>query len=138
IPVVLGPVGIAGLYARRGEVQAARAAKAAGAAVCLSTMSACSLSELKQGLGEPLWFQLYMTRDRGFMKDLMAQAAEVGCTALVFTVDLPVAGARYRDRRSGLAGAPGLGGALRRGWQAAQRPGWVWDVATCGRPLTLG
>ena len=86
----------------------------------------------------PFWFQLYMIRDRGFMRDLLAQARQAGCSALVFTVDMPVAGARYRDYRSGLAGAPGAAGSLRRFAQAAARPRWAWDVGLRGRPHHLG
>jgi L-lactate dehydrogenase (cytochrome) len=138
MPVALGPVGLAGMYARRGEVQAARAADAAGLPVCLSTMSVCGLDEVARAIQAAPWFQLYMIRDRGFMRDLLARAREVGCSTLVFTVDLPVLGARYRDQRSGFAGATGLSGSLRRAWQAARRPGWAWDVGLMGRPHSLG
>jgi L-lactate dehydrogenase (cytochrome) len=138
MPVALGPIGLAGLSARRGEAQAARAAEAAGIPFCLSTMSACPLAEVAQGVTKPFWFQLYMIRDRGFMADLLAQAQATGCSALVFTVDLPVPGSRYRDVRSGLSGAPGLAGALRRFGQGAMRPAWAWDVGLLGRPHILG
>ncbi|MBE7220130.1 MAG: L-lactate dehydrogenase, partial [Caulobacteraceae bacterium] len=83
-------------------------------------------------------FQLYMIRDRAFMRDLLAQAREAGCSALVFTVDMPVPGARYRDYRSGLAGASGAAGELRRLAQAVRRPRWAWDVGVHGRPHQLG
>jgi L-lactate dehydrogenase (cytochrome) len=138
MPVALGPIGLAGMNARRGEVQAARAAEAAGVPFCLSTVSACSLAEVRRGVGRPFWFQLYMIRDRGFMEDLLAQAREAGCGVLLFTVDLPTPGARYRDYRSGLSGAPGLAGELRRLAQALARPGWAWDVGLFGRPHNLG
>ncbi len=138
MPVALAPVGLAGMNARRGEVQAARAAQAAGIPFCLSTVSVCPLAEVTAAVAQPIWFQLYMIRDRSFMRDLLVQAREAGCSALVFTVDLPVPGARYRDYRSGLAGAPGLGGALRRAAQVATRPGWAWDVGLHGRPHSLG
>lgn len=138
LPVALAPVGLAGLYARRGEVQAARAAAAFGVPFTLSTVSACSIGEVAAGSPAPFWFQLYMTRDRGFVRDMLARAAEAGCPALVFTVDLPVPGTRYRDVHSGLAGASGLGGELRRMGQALGRPGWAWDVGLHGRPHTLG
>ena len=138
MPVALGPIGLAGLSARRGEVQAARAAEAAGIPFCLSTMSACPLPEVARGVTKPFWFQLYMIRDRGFMTDLLAQAQATGCSALVFTVDLPVPGSRYRDVRSGLSGAPGLTGALRRFGQGASRPAWAGDVGLLGRPHSLG
>jgi L-lactate dehydrogenase (cytochrome) len=138
LPVALGPVGIAGMNARRGEVQAARAAEAAGVPFCLSTVSACSLAEVSRSAQRPIWFQLYMIRDRGFMRDLLAQARDANCSALVFTVDMPVPGSRYRDYRSGLAGAPGVRGSLRRAWQALMRPAWAWDVGIRGRPHSLG
>jgi len=138
MPVALGPIGLAGLNARRGEVQAARAAEAAGTPFCLSTVSACSLEEVAAGVQRPFWFQLYMIRDRGFMRDLLVRAREARCSALVFTVDMPAPGSRYRDHRSGLAGAPGLAGQLRRTAQAMVRPRWAWDVGICGRPHNLG
>ncbi len=138
MPVMLGPIGLAGLSARRGEVQAARAAAAAGVPFCLSTVSACPIAEVAAAVSVPFWFQLYMIRDRSFLADLLAQARDAGCSALVFTVDMPVPGSRYRDIRSGLAGAPGLGGAVRRVRQALARPGWAWDVGLRGRPHTLG
>ncbi|PZN93300.1 MAG: L-lactate dehydrogenase [Alphaproteobacteria bacterium] len=138
LPLILAPVGLAGLNARRGEVQAARAALAAGTVLCLSTVSACSIEEVSAGSGHPPWFQLYMLRDRGFVAAMLQRAATANCPALVFTVDLPVPGARYRDRRSGLTGAPGLAGDLRRLGQALARPRWCWDVGLLGRPLTLG
>lgn len=137
MPVVLGPIGIAGMSARRGEVQAARAAEAAGLAFTLSTVSVCPIAEVA-GAVTPPWFQLYMLRDRGFVAAMIAVARDAGCPVLVFTVDLPTPGARYRDVRSGLAGAPGLRGRLRRGAQVAARPGWAFDVGLGGGPLTLG
>jgi L-lactate dehydrogenase (cytochrome) len=87
---------------------------------------------------QPFWFQLYMMRDRGFMQSLLQHAKAVKCAALVFTLDMPVPGSRYRDVRSGLAGAPGLRGWLRRVAQAAARPAWAWDVGVMGRPHHLG
>jgi L-lactate dehydrogenase (cytochrome) len=138
MPVMLGPIGLAGLSARRGEVQAARAAEAAGIPFTLSTVSACTIEEVARGTSGPFWFQLYMIRDRAFMKDLLERAKAAGCSALVFTVDMPVPGSRYRDVRSGLAGAAGLQGAARRGLQAALRPQWAWDVGLNGRPHSLG
>src|SRR5207253_1652983 len=104
----------------------------------LSTVSACALDEVTAGVGDPIWFQLYMIRDRGFMRELLAKAQAAGCSALVFTVDMPVPGSRYRDYHSGLAGAAGFAGQLRRAWQAARRPGWAWDVGLMGRPHQLG
>jgi L-lactate dehydrogenase (cytochrome) len=138
LPVALGPIGLAGMNSRRGEVSAARAAEAAGIPFCLSTVSVCPLAEIMGETNRPIWFQLYMIRDRVFMRDLLAQARDAGCAALVFTVDMAVPGSRYRDYRSGLAGAAGLRGALRRTWQGLMRPSWAWDVGIRGRPHTLG
>lgn len=138
MPVALAPIGLAGMTARRGEVQAARAARASGIPFCLSTVSACPLDEVAAAGAGPFWFQLYMIRDRGFMRELLAKARELGCPALVFTVDMPVPGSRYRDYRSGLAGASGFTGALRRTLQGAMRPSWAWNVGIRGRPHQLG
>jgi L-lactate dehydrogenase (cytochrome) len=142
LPLVLGPIGLAGLTARRGEVQAARAAETANVPFTLSTVSACSIDEVRKATTRPFWFQLYMMRDRVFMRELLARAVEAGCSTLMFTVDMPVAGARYRDYRTGLNRRPDvkltLNMALRRIWQIASRPGWGWDVGIRGRPLELG
>ncbi|WHU04559.1 MULTISPECIES: FMN-dependent L-lactate dehydrogenase LldD [unclassified Sphingomonas] len=134
LPVGLGPVGISGMYARRGELQAASAARAAGVPMCLSTVSICPIEDVAQK-ADPFWFQLYVIRDRAFMKDLIARAKAAGAKALVFTVDMPVPGARYRDAHSGMSGpnAP-----LRRVLQAMGKPHWSWDVGLRGRPHTLG
>ncbi|MEJ0045833.1 MAG: L-lactate dehydrogenase [Rhodospirillales bacterium] len=106
------------MFARRGEVQAARAAQAAGIPFCLSTVGVCPIAEVKAGAPGEIWFQLYMIRDRAFMVTLLDQATAAGCTKLLFTVDLPMLGARYRDYHSGLVGAPGARGDLRRLGQA--------------------
>lgn len=135
LPVILGPVGMTGMYARRGEIQAARAAANKGVPFCLSTVSVCSLNEVTAASPEPIWFQLYVLRDRGFMRDLLVLAQTLGVTTLVFTVDMPTPGSRYRDARSGLSGpyAP-----MRRALQAMTRPRWAWDVGLMGRPHSLG
>ncbi|MEY4761572.1 MAG: alpha-hydroxy-acid oxidizing enzyme [Pseudomonadota bacterium] len=138
LPVALAPIGLGGLCARRGETQAVRAAEAAGVPFILSTVSACPIDEVAKAATRPFWFQLYMIRDRAFMRDLLAKAQDAGCSALVFTVDMPVPGSRYRDVRSGLAGAPGLPGHLRRIGQSLKRPRWAWDVGIHGRPHHLG
>jgi L-lactate dehydrogenase (cytochrome) len=137
MPVGLAPVGMAGMYARRGETQAARAAAAAGIPMCLSTVSLCSLEEVA-ATGAPPWFQLYVLKDRGFMRDLLGRAKAAGCPVLVFTVDLPTPGARYRDVRSGFTGASGLSAALTTAWDGITHPAWTWDVWAHGRPHTLG
>jgi L-lactate dehydrogenase (cytochrome) len=135
LPLVLGPVGISGMYHRRGEAQAVRAASAAGVPFCLSTVSVCSLDEVTRAAAGPVWFQLYVIRDREFMRDMLCVAKEHGVQALVFTVDMPVPGARYRDAHSGMSG-PNAG--VRRLWQAATHPRWSWNVGVRGRPHTLG
>lgn len=138
MPVALAPIGLAGINARRGERQAVRAAEMAGIPFTLSTVSACTLEEVAEAAEKPFWFQLYMIRDREFMKDLLAKAQGLGCPTLMFTVDMPVPGSRYRDYRSGLAGASSLSGQLRRFGQAVLRPRWAWDVGLLGRPHSLG
>jgi len=130
MPVGLGPVGLAGLYARRGEVQAARAAAAANVPQILSTVSACSLREVAKS-GHVPWFQLYFVKDRAFVSDLIATARGAGCAALFLTVDLPVPGSRYRDARA-------VGGRLRRISELLARPHWLWDVGINGRPISFG
>ena len=135
LPVILAPVGLTGMYARRGEVQAARAAAAAGIPFCLSTVSVCAVEEVARQSSAPLWFQLYMLRDRGFMRELLARVKAAGCSTLVFTVDMPVPGVRYRDVRSGMSGPHA---AARRLLQAIAHPSWAWDVGVRGRPHVLG
>ena len=135
-PLILAPVGLTGMYARRGEVQAARAAQAASVPFTLSTVSLCSIAEVAESAAPP-WFQLYMLRDRGFMAEMLASAREAACPVLVFTVDLPVPGARYRDARNGMA-ADSFTARLRQARDALARPGWMWDVWANGRPLIPG
>jgi len=138
LPLALAPVGLTGMYARRGEVQAARAAAKFGVPMTLSTMSVCPIEEVRAGHETPFWFQLYVIRDRGFMRDLLDRAEAAGCKTLVFTVDMPLTGVRYRDYHSGLAGAMGPLGQLRRLGQALMHPRWAWEVGLCGRPHSLG
>ena len=138
MPVGLAPVGLAGMYARRGELQAVRAAEAAGVPFALSTVGVCPIGEVAQAATQPFWFQLYMIRDRAFMRDMLALAREAACSALIFTVDMPVPGSRYRDYRSGLAGESWLSGNIRRVFQAMRRPRWAWDVGLLGKPHQLG
>lgn len=135
MPIALAPIGIAGMTRRRGEVQAARAACAANIPYILSTVSVCSAAEVVEGCGKPIWFQLYVLKDRGFMRDALERAMALGATKLVFTVDMPLPGARYRDRHSGMSG-PNAG--FRRMLQAVGRPAWAWDVGLNGRPHDLG
>ncbi len=139
LPVALGPIGLAGLFARRGEVQAARAAEAAGLPFCLSTVSICSIEEVRAATKAPFWFQLYVMKDRGYVKELVQRARAAGCGALVLTVDLAVTGARYRDVRNGMTGGGlGLGGKLRRVWNLVSHTGWLMDVMLRGKPVVFG
>jgi len=136
LPIALSPVGLTGMYARRGEVQAAKAAETFGVPFTLSTVSVCPIEEVAQKLtARPLWFQLYVLRDRGFMKNVLERAMSSGIKTLVFTVDMPVPGARYRDAHSGMSG-PNAG--MRRLFQAALHPRWAFDVGILGRPHDLG
>ncbi|USQ94124.1 FMN-dependent L-lactate dehydrogenase LldD [Caulobacter sp. RL271] len=135
LPVAMAPVGLTGMYARRGECQVARAAAKKGVPFCLSTVSVCDVDEVSKASSAPIWFQLYVLRDRAFMRDLLVRAREAGATALVFTVDMPVPGARYRDAHSGMSGP---NAAARRMVQAMMKPQWAWDVGVMGRPHTLG
>ena len=137
MPIALAPVGIAGMLARRGEVQAARAAAAAGVPLCLSTVGVCSVEEVAQAAPPP-WFQLYVLRDRGYMRELLRRARAAGCPVLLLTVDLPVPGARYRDVRSGFTGLAGVRSWLNRVRDGVAHPRWLWEVWLCGRPHRLG
>ena len=138
MPLVLAPVGMGGMYASRGETQAARAAEAAGVPFCLSTLSVCGVEEAATAIQRPIWFQLYMTKDRGFMETVLARAAGTGCRVLVFTVDLPVPGARYSDVRTRLTGDLGLKTSLSRAWDGITHPDWTADLFLKGRPHTFG
>jgi len=135
LPVALSPVGLTGMYARRGEVQAAKAAELAGIPFTLSTVSVCPIEEVAAKTSRPIWFQLYVLKDRVFMKHALERAIEAGIETLVFTVDMPVPGARYRDAHSGMSGpnAP-----LRRLIQSALHPRWAISVGLRGRPHDLG
>ena len=140
LPVVLGPVGLVGMFARRGEVLAAKAAEQEGIRFCESTVSICSIEEVNaaKATSKPFWFQLYVMRDRGYAEDLIGRAKDAGCSVLVLTVDLAVVGARYRDTRNGMMDTISLGKKIRRGWDILSHLGWVTDVAMRGKPLTFG
>ena len=135
MPIILSPVGLTGMYARRGEVQAANAAANKGIPLCLSTVSVCSIEEVASQCSRAIWFQLYVLKDRGFMKNALERAQAAGVTTLVFTVDMPTPGARYRDAHSGMSGPYG---AQRRMLQAMTKPHWALDVGLLGRPHDLG
>jgi L-lactate dehydrogenase (cytochrome) len=138
MPVALAPVGLAGLFRRRGETQAVRAAEAAGVPFTLSTVGLCSLEEVRGASTKPFWFQLYMMRDRGYVRELLQRARKVDVDTLVFTVDLAVVGSRYRDRRNGMGGGLPPGSRLRSMLNFAAHPRWLVDVALGGRPLVFG
>lgn len=135
MPLALSPVGLTGMYARRGEVQAALAAERRGLPFTMSSVSVCPIEEVAPRLKRSMWFQLYVLKDRGFMQNVLERARAAGCKTLVFTVDMPVPGARYRDAHSGMSGP---NAALRRYWQAITHPQWAWDVGLLGRPHDLG
>jgi len=135
LPVILAPVGLTGMYARRGEVQAAKAAASRGVPFTLSTVSVCPIEEVAPAIDRPMWFQLYVLRDRGFMRDALERAKAAGVKTLVFTVDMPIPGARYRDAHSGMSGP---NAELRRMVQAMTHPAWAWDVGLRGTPHDLG
>lgn len=135
LPIALGPVGATGMYARRGEVQAARAAEQAGIPYTLSTVGVCPIEEVAAGASGELWSQLYVLKDRGYMKNSLDRAWENGMKTLVFTVDMPLPGSRYRDRHSGMSGP---NASIRQYLQACTHPHWAIDVGLKGRPLSFG
>lgn len=137
MPLALAPIGMAGMMGRRGEVQGARAAIRAGVPFAASTVGICPVEEIRAATGEPFWFQLYMLRDREFVKRLLDRAADAGCSTLVFTVDLPVPGMRLRDFRNGMLGG-GRVARLSRILQLAASPFWLYDVGLRGRPHGFG
>ncbi len=135
MPVALGPVGATGMYARRGEVQAARAASRAGIPYTLSTVSVCSIEEVASHASGALWSQLYVLKDCGYMRNALERAWAAGMKTLVFTVDMPIPGSRYRDNRSGMSGPHAT---LRQYLQACTDPRWAMNVGLAGRPLSFG
>jgi L-lactate dehydrogenase (cytochrome) len=137
MPVALAPIGLAGMMRRRGEAQAARAAQASGVPFTLSTVGICPVEEVRAATEQPCWFQLYMLRDRGLVNALLERAWAAGCRTLVFTVDLAVAGPRYRDVRNGMLGGGPLASML-KAWQLLSRPRWLIDVGIRGKPHDFG
>ena len=137
-PLVLGPVGLAGMFATRAEVQAARAAAASGVPFVESTVSICSIEEVAEATATPPWFQLYVMRDRSYAEGLLERATAVGSPVLVLTVDLAVVGARHRDTRNAMVGEVGTWAKVRRGLDLASHPRWIREVAVGGKPLTFG
>ena len=138
MPVGLGPVGMAGMYARRGEVRAAEAAAQANVPFVLSTVSICGVEEVQKASPAPIWYQLYFLKDRAFIADLLMRVRAAGVTTLVLTVDLPLSASRYRDLWSGMSAPPGLRSTAQRVWQGVTHPRWLWDVYLRGQPHVLG
>ena len=126
LPVAIAPTGMAGLFHRDGEIQGARAAQAAGTRLCLSTMSICTIEDVREATTQPFWYQLYMFRDRGFCKEMIQRARTAGCSALFVTVDLPMRGQRHMDLKNGLTVPPRL--TIRNALDLATKPGWVMNV----------
>jgi L-lactate dehydrogenase (cytochrome) len=137
MPLALAPVGLAGMFRRRGEVQGARAAAEAGVPFTTSTVGICPVEEVQAAVDEPVWFQLYMLKDRGIVQAMLERAKTAGCQTLVFTVDLAVTGPRHRDLRNGMLGGGALG-SLAKAWQLLTRPGWLIDVGIRGKPHDFG
>ena len=108
------------LFARDGEMQGARAAQAAGTRLCLSTMSICTIEDVREATSQPFWYQLYMFRDRGFCKAMIERAKAANCSALFVTVDLPMRGQRHMDLKNGLTVPPRL--TMRNAFDLAMRP----------------
>jgi L-lactate dehydrogenase (cytochrome) len=126
LPLALAPVGLCGMQHGDGEILACRAAQAAGIPFTLSTMSICSIEDVAAAVGKPFWFQLYVMRDRGFIKALIERAAAARCSALVLTVDLPVLGQRHCDIRNGMTVPPKI--SLANLIDMATKPGWVLSI----------
>lgn len=135
MPIALSPVGLTGMYARRGEVQAAKAAENQGIPFTMSTVSVCPIEEVTPAIERPMWFQLYVLKDRAFMKNVLERAKAAGVKTLIFTVDMPTPGARYRDMHSGMSGP---GAEVKRVIQAMMHPSWAFDVGLFGKPHDLG
>jgi L-lactate dehydrogenase (cytochrome) len=135
MPIALSPVGLTGMYARRGEVQAAKAADNQGIPFTMSTVSVCPIEEVTPKIERPMWFQLYVLKDRSFMKNVLERAKAAGVKTLIFTVDMPTPGARYRDMHSGMSGS---GAEIKRILQAMLHPLWAFDVGLFGKPHDLG
>jgi L-lactate dehydrogenase (cytochrome) len=135
LPIALAPIGLCGMQRGDGEILAARAANAAGVPFTLSTMSICSIEDVAEATGQPFWFQLYVIRDRGFIKDLIARAAAAKCSALVLTVDLQVLGQRHCDIKNGMTVPPEI--RIRNVIDVMTKPAWAWSILN-GRRKTFG
>lgn len=140
-PLILAPIGFAGVYARRGEVQAARAAEKANVPFCLSAVGICSMEEIRLSTAAPFWYQFYMLKEKKDSLELLQRAEAAGCSVLVLTVDLPAIGARNRYHRSlnhRLERLPFLKRSLENLSQFFWHSKWFMDVRVRGRPLALG
>jgi len=135
MPLAIAPTGLCGLYHADGEILGARAAAAFGIPFCLSTMSICSIEDVRAATDQPFWFQQYLMRDRGFNRALIERALAARCSALVLTLDLQILAERRRDARNGLSIPPRL--TLRNAWEVATRPGWALKVMF-GKRRTFG
>src|SRR5580658_10007037 len=135
MPLAIAPTGLAGLFHADGEILGARAAAAFGIPFCLSTMSICSIEDVRAATGQPFWFQQYLMKDRGFNQELIERAAAAQCSALMLTLDLQVLGERRRDPRNGLTIPPRL--TLRNAWDVATKPSWALKVLF-GKRRTFG
>ena len=127
LPLILAPVGLLGMQHGDGEILACRAADATGIPFCLSTMSICSIEDVAAAVKKPFWFQVYVMRDRGFVKDLVARAAAANCSALVITLDLTMLGQRHCDIKNGLTVPPEI--TIANIVDVATKPAWMASVA---------
>ena len=135
LPLAIAPTGLTGLFHANGEIHGARAAEAMGIPFCLSTMSICSIEDVRGAVEKPFWFQLYVMRDRGFTRSLIERAQAAECSALVVTLDLQVQGQRHRDIKNGLAIPPRL--TLKNALDIATKPAWAAGVLL-GKRRTFG
>ncbi len=135
MPLAIAPTGLAGLFHADGEILGARAAAAFGIPFCLSTMSICSIEDVRAATDRPFWFQQYLMRDRGFNQALIDRAIAAQCSALMLTLDLPLLGERWRDARNGLSIPPRV--SLRNAWDVATKPAWAMKVLF-GKRRTFG
>jgi len=126
MPLALAPTGLAGMQHADGEILAARAAHAAGIQFCQSTMSICSVEDVAEAVQKPFWFQLYVMKDRGFVKALIERVIAAKCSALFLTVDLPVNGQRHIDQKNGLSVPPRL--TAKTVFDVMMRPTWAWRI----------
>src|SRR5215813_13170617 len=135
LPLVLAPVGLLGMQHGDGEIHACRAAQAAGIPFTQSTMSICSIEDIAAAVDKPFWFQLYVMKDRGFIKALIERAIAAKCSALVLTVDLQVLGQRHQDIKNGMTVPPEW--SLSKLIDFASKPAWVSGVLR-GKRRTFG